>query len=134
MFNTPDFNLTAAVYRMTVPYDFATKVFSADLPCQLRGFGQHPKDVTILLVSSVAIWGEIYVLFPQGSDVRDISCGSGSDLLEVPAGSGRWYLVVYVDDVAKGFTNEYRSASVIKIFGDDGASFRHFPPWPAPIP
>lgn len=35
-----------------------------------------------------------------------------STLIECPAGTGRYYRVLWVDDVAKGFNNEYRVCCV----------------------
>jgi hypothetical protein len=64
-----------------------------------------------------------YFLFPPGTDIRDGSGPSGIDSLECPAGSGRYYYVTNVDDIAKGFANEHRYALVQK-----------YPPWPEPIP
>lgn len=56
-------------------------------------------------------------------DLRDVFNASGNDLVEVPAGSNRWYYVTQVDDEHKGFTNEYRFAFIAKCFT-----------WPTPIP
>lgn len=78
----------------------------------------------------------MYLLLPALTDIRDAACASGyTDIVEVPDGSGRWYSVEYVDDVAKGFTNEYRVAVLSKAF-DDGYVSNHFPglKWPSPIP
>lgn len=44
-------------------------------------------------------------------------------IVEVPQGTGRYYMVVWVDDVGKGFVNEYRQAQIQKMR-----------PWPIPIP
>ncbi len=63
------------------------------------------------------------LLLPAGSDIRDYSTSSGDDFAECPSGSGRLYRVKYVDDVARGFPNEYRIAFVIK-----------YVPWPTPNP
>lgn len=64
-----------------------------------------------------------YLLLPKGADVRDYSTSTGGDAVEVPAWSGRWYLVDYVDDVGGGFPNEHRFACLEKLI-----------PWPTPIP
>lgn len=67
-----------------------------------------------------------YILFPALTDVaaapRNLLLPN-ADLVECPAGSLRYYVVEFVDDVAKGFANQYRSAMV-----------RHGPAWPAPLP
>lgn len=56
--------------------------------------------------------GVMSILLPAGTDVRpSIGFGLfGGDVIECPLGSGRWYAVLTVDDVAKGFPNEYRLA------------------------
>jgi len=63
------------------------------------------------------------LLLPPLVDVRDPMTGPGRDTIEVPAGSGRFYEVDYVDDVGKGFPNEHRFALMRKLI-----------PWPVPIP
>lgn len=52
------------------------------------------------------------LLLPAGTDVRGLYATGGSDLIEVPELSGRFYRCVWFDDTAKGFTNEYRHAVV----------------------
>lgn len=67
------------------------------------------------LVSLAAAGGSpIMVLYlPKFSDVRPPHAnGVRGDAVEVPASSGRFYSVLAVDDVAKGFPNEYRFAAV----------------------
>jgi hypothetical protein len=63
------------------------------------------------------------LLLPKGTDVRDSYSPGGADVIECPAGSHRYYGVKQVDDVGKGFANEFRIAIVYKLA-----------PWPAPIP
>lgn len=63
------------------------------------------------------------LLLPHNTDIRSHVTASGNDTLEVPAGTGRFYDVVDVDDIGKGFPNEHRAA-VISQGGN----------WPAPIP
>lgn len=70
------------------------------------------------------------MLFPAGTDVRDASCGPTPDVIECPAGSGRFYWVAFVDDIAKGFPNEHRWAVTPKLFTDGIYNYR----WPKPIP
>jgi hypothetical protein len=71
------------------------------------------------------------LLIPKGTDIRDISCSGGPDVVEVPEFSGRFYWVTYVDDIAKGFDNEHRWAVLQKIYTyGRWAIYR----WPSPIP
>lgn len=65
----------------------------------------------------------VKLLIPALTDIRDAYCSTGADTVEVPAGSGRLYTVKQVDDVGKGYVNEYRFAIISKIS-----------PWPTPIP
>jgi hypothetical protein len=52
---------------------------------------------------------------PAGTDLRGNLSTTQRDLVEVPAGSGRYYEVWVVDDVAKGFFNEYRQGLILAI-------------------
>lgn len=74
------------------------------------------------------------LLLPPGTDVRDFSTSITPDVVECPSGSGRWYGVFSVDDVGKGFPNEYRCAQICKIYEalDPAAYPGLF--WPTPIP
>lgn len=65
----------------------------------------------------------MFLLLPKGTDIRSTVCGVAPDVVEVPAGTGRYYSVEMVDDVARGFANEYRFAMVLQLKN-----------WPAPIP
>jgi hypothetical protein len=64
-----------------------------------------------------------FVLLPKLTDVRCALKGGNSDFLEIPAGSGRYYSAEDVDDVAKGFPNEYRLCIMISS-----------QVWPTPYP
>jgi len=65
----------------------------------------------------------MFLLLPRGTDIRDAKAATGDDLVEVPAGSGRFYMCRFVDDVAFGFSNEHRLAQL-----------EGFGPWPVPFP
>lgn len=52
----------------------------------------------------------VALLLPAGTDIRGSYHTGGSDLVEVPAGSGRFYTCVWMDDTAFGFTNQHRQA------------------------
>lgn len=53
-----------------------------------------------------------FLLLPKLTDIHYLRGGFAPDLVEFPAGSGRFYTVLDVDDVGKGFTNEYRQATM----------------------
>lgn len=63
------------------------------------------------------------LLLPKLTDVRTNRKGGLSDFVEVPAGSGRTYVVEDVEDVGKGFPNEFRVAVLMARTG-----------WPVPYP
>lgn len=62
-------------------------------------------------------------MLPPLTDVRMDPSTDLADWMEIPAASGRWYTVVAVDDIAKGFANEHRVALV-----------QLFQPVPIPLP
>ena len=61
----------------------------------------------------------MFLLLPALTDVRYTGVGGTSDsfydIVEVPAGSARWYWVLSVDDAGKGFANEHRVAELQAI-------------------
>lgn len=77
----------------------------------------------------------VFLLLPAGTDIRDWSCGGHqTDFVDCPAGSGRWYGVLNVDDFGKGFPNEHRFAMIAKVFSFlNGTSYPALD-WPTPIP
>lgn len=57
----------------------------------------------------------MWLLLPALTDIRCVDLtGTATQpgLVEVPAGSGRYYDVDYVDDIGKGFANEHRFALI----------------------
>lgn len=67
--------------------------------------------------------GSMQVLLPRATDIRDNKAPAGPDLAECPVGSGRFYDVVFVDDIGAGFANEHRFAQL-----------RGIATWPLPYP
>jgi hypothetical protein len=74
------------------------------------------------------------LLLPALTDVRSGATGGPEDMVEVPAGSSRFYTVTCVDDVGKGFPNEYRIASISQIWSIGPWVALGVPNWPVPIP
>jgi hypothetical protein len=76
----------------------------------------------------------MWLLLPPLTDIRDgiknVPLTPHGDYVEVPAGSGRYYAVLEVDDIGKGFANEHRCA-VIEF---NKTSFPTLPDWPEPYP
>jgi hypothetical protein len=56
------------------------------------------------------------LLLPKLQAIGVFSDTISNGLVEVPAGSGRLYFVVYVDDVGKGFANEHRFAIIYRVY------------------
>lgn len=57
-----------------------------------------------------------YCLLAIDADVRDEAGTGGSpDTVEIPAGSGRFYLVQYIEFVGLGFANQHQQAVLVKI-------------------
>lgn len=116
-FVPPTFNLTANVWHNPNP---VTNPPDLVVSCQLRAPGKQSGFMALTATVLILSWE---ILFPALTDIRDARNGLGQDLVEVPAGSGRLYEGLLVDDVAKGFTNEYRILYVQKAGN-----------WPTPIP
>lgn len=76
----------------------------------------------------------MFLLVPKGTDIRDSTTSSGNlvDIVEVPAGSQRWYYSWMVDDVSKGFPTEYRCAQIDKAYKI--AQWQSYPGWLWPTP
>lgn len=70
---------------------------------------------------------QMYLRLPAGTDARSEAQG-GSPIAEVPAGTLRFYRIVWVDDIGRGFANEHRLAILVQC----GAGSPYH--WPLPIP
>lgn len=129
-FNLPTFNLSCNIY--TGPW--LTKTLRLNVMGNLAQ-GRRSMPVWVFENTAPIIYtSSPQLLVPAGTDVRDGSCGTPPDIVEVPAASGRWYSAVAVDDFGKGFANEHRYAILHKIF--EQLNPIEFPGanWPIPIP
>lgn len=102
----PTFNLSAGIWSFGVGPPFIPRLI---VDCQLR----YNPLTTFYPVA----------LLPKLTDVRDSWSTNNEDVMEIPLGSGRLYNVYIVEDIAKGFTNEHRAATLYKNGN-----------WPIPIP
>jgi hypothetical protein len=106
-FRIPQFNLSCNIWHNpTIPPMGLPDL--PNVPCQLTVDGH--------LIGTFA-GGFLPILMPlikvqAGTDVRMAGMTGGGDAIECPAGSARYYHVWTVEDVAKGFPNEYRLALV----------------------
>jgi len=130
-FTPPTFNLVADIYEVT---SSTTKVLRLSSPCNLA-MGRRPAYVW-LGASSYSVFQGLTpaLLLPALTDIRDQFQGGNDDIVECPQGSGRWYCVSGVEDVGKGFSNEYRVATMQKIGNYAPWAALGIPWWPVPMP
>jgi hypothetical protein len=121
-FVLPTFNITCNIYTWPLNIPGGPRISPV---CQLRapaanngGFGSG-----LLAVTQI-----IQLLLPPLTDIRDSFAApiNASDYVEVPAGSGCYYQVMWVNDIGKGFPNEHRYATLAKTTAGGG--------WPVPMP
>lgn len=128
----PDYNILANLFSVALPSSLS---FRTQTVCNLA-LGRRVNFPVGAGVGSS--FGGFYMtlLVPPLTDIRDGMCapGNNGDVVEVPAGSGRWYTCLGVDDVGKGFTNEHRAAALGKIGAYGQWVALGIPWWPAPIP
>jgi len=129
-YTLPQFNLTANVWSgelsaFTTRWSFLPPVRARDFqtPCQLyiqqRVTGSSyaiPFREGSNVTAQVLVRIDLRV--PAGTSIRyplpnNADGSSTFDLVEVPAGSGKFYFVVFVTPVHQGFANEYLLAVLI---------------------
>jgi hypothetical protein len=118
-YSLPTFNLTANIWRNGNPTSNPPDVVS---PCNLA-LGRRQVVSVQQVLSQPNANGEMYLLLPAGTDIRDLNSTGANDTVEVGAGSGRFYVVAWVDDAGAGFPNEHRVA----LLWREAA-------WPVPFP
>jgi len=129
-FTLPTFNITCNIYTVVGGVNHLRDNVECNLAMGKRTALNEPageQDGGISGLTPV-------LLLPPGTDIRDPSCGGQADLVEVPAGSRRFYIVTCVDDIGKGFANEHRAATLFKTWGFSGNGSGLTDPWPTPIP
>lgn len=128
-FQVPHFPLFAAIWRnggIGGAYAAPDVVTAANLSPGRRVLLTQP------LIAGVGSPVPVELLVPARTDIRANWNNAGNDLVEVPSGSKRFYTVVWVDDVGRGFTNEYRLALMYYSVG--GNTTLAGGPFPAPSP
>jgi len=129
-FTVPAFNLAVDIYTGPWPVGAPRLGVMGNL-----AYGRRVQQVRVTDVGNTESYGgQATLLLPALTDVRDGSVGQ-QDYVQIPAGSGRWYVVMLVEDVGKGFLNEYRTATIGKVWQgvNGGLSFPGLF-WPTPIP
>lgn len=126
-FQLPNFNLLCNITQPDVPGTPAVPTLPARIvnqACQLT-YGRRVQVASTGGTTSVGVLTlTMNLLLPKLVDVRGPQDTVSFDMVEVPAGSARWYRVVAVDDIGKGFTNEHRTAAIFALEGS----------WTAPYP
>lgn len=126
-FRLPTFNLTCNISQPPVagtPGIPAGSYRVVGQACQLT-YGRRVQVVSTGGTTSAGVLVlSMNLLLPPAVDVRGPQDTVSFDMVEVPAGSGRWYSVVGVDDIGKGFSNEHRTAAIFALAGS----------WVAPYP
>lgn len=121
-FQPPNFNLAVNVWRNAAGLP---PVGAPTLSTTCVLFGRKPGSLEgIIGVGSAK--GTVMAGFPKLTDVRGFAGGGSGDTVEIPASTGRYYLVELVDDSGKGYTNEYRYAILLQGQVAGG--------WPYPTP
>lgn len=132
-FRPPTFNLSCNLWR--TPNVYANPpdgTFNVNLSCGRR--------VLAVNAATIPLWGKsvpVELLCPALTDIIGVIGPNATDMVEVPAGSGRCYAVVWVEDVGKGFTNEYRLALLLQmtLLTQTGTTNPWTAPlWPVPTP
>jgi hypothetical protein len=132
-FELPVFNLNVDVYDGP----WLTKVFRLSVMGNLAfGRRENPNNISGAVVPGGNVVFLMTLLLPALTDIRVAmqSTPPPMDVLEVPSGSGRWYGVLAVEDIGKGFANEHRCASIAPIYDSlDPVKFAGLF-WPTPMP
>jgi hypothetical protein len=132
-FSVPTFNLVCDVYSGP----WSGKVLRIHhLPCNLA-FGRRVQQSFLddwFQVPTSGLSLQMGLLVPALTDLRDPFQSFAPDVIECPAGSQRWYGLLAYDDVAKGFSNEYRFAIIVKIGQVIDATQYSGLFWPTPAP
>lgn len=130
-YTLPEFNLTCNIY--TGPW--LTKVLRISPDCNLAMSKRVQEGAVEIGVGFGFSNPTMSLLLPPLTDVRDASGASEQyDIIECPAGSSRWYGVLGVDDIGKGFANEHRVAFISKLFQAQDPTPFAGAIWPTPIP
>lgn len=108
-FRVPTLNLQCRIWiNQPAPPFPPGRAADLTVSCQLR-------NPTRAQLASTAVTGSVsnaLLCLPARTNVHGFTATNFSDLVEVPIGTGRYYRVLSVEDVGKGFANEYRLATI----------------------
>ncbi len=144
-FVVPTFNLACNIWRQG--NDVQANPADVTAVCNLTNGrsggslvqGFSGTSAPLILAAGTRLTQTLSLLLPKLTDIRGNQAGAANlgDCVEVPAGSGRFYLVLFVDDVGKGFANEHREAVIIQATLNWQVLFssaNNIPAWPYPTP
>jgi hypothetical protein len=130
-FSLPTFNLVCAIYSYAVPLGLHRLVSECNL-----AFGRRVQQSWLSggdFSSADGVNTQV-LLLPAGTDIRSGLLVGEADIVEVPSGSSRWYQVLTVDDLGKGFDNEHRGAVIVQVSAlTDPVRYAGLE-WPVPMP
>src|ERR1700722_1754845 len=103
-FQEPVFMPTVAIYTAGMGPPNAPRV-----TCQGNLVPGERSSLGMMLSSSQNLPSPVMqLLLPPFTDVRGQNSSTGSDTINCPAGSNRWYTVLWCDDYSKSFPTEHR--------------------------
>lgn len=128
--NAPTLNLRCNIWKQVslAAAPPITPPTYANVPCNLQ-FG---RKVHVGLGVYPNLSGTIWLDLPGGTDLQDydLAAPMSFDYVECPAGSGRSYAALFVDDMARGFPTQTRVALICHVIALSGAH----PGWHWPVP
>lgn len=129
-FSPPTFNVAVSIWRT----NGVGGVYAAPALAVMGNVSQGRRVLSPLARSAgiPAPYLPTELLLPARTDIRGLWNGVVQDLVEVPAGTKRFYTVMQVDDVGRGFANEYRLA--ILLYQVNGNGNLVGGPYAAPVP
>ena len=132
-FSLPEFNLSCSIHTGGTAFPFGLLRLAS--VCNLA-FGRRTSRFEVAAGDSNEESILMSLLLPAGTDIRDLKCSAVIDRVEVPSLTGRWYNVLSVDDIGKGFDNEHRCAILSPISQALIPSSPEYAGlvWPIPIP
>lgn len=137
-FTIPTFPLLCTIYDNTNTAIYNQRL--GNVPCNLSPGKRVMLNTGTAGGSWIPLGGQqmtMELLLPKGTDLHNAINGFFPDVIEVPATSGRFYALLWFDDVGKGFTNEYRLATMVACCSATGALVPFLggiPDWPVPVP
>lgn len=142
-FSPPTFNLTCNIWRRASVVGGPLPPPAADVVSQCNlSFARNRQVQTAFqsVSGKYTAYVSVELLLPARTDVRGHFASTAvwdGDLIEVPAGTGRYYTCHFVEDVGRGFLNEYRlalllqlSSEIITLTESTWGSYA----WPRPTP